>query len=433
MRLRSRVHLAALSLLVAGAAACSDDSPVLTGDPYFPDGRPVTLEAIIPASEFLQPQWGTFTGYSTAHGVSYAVVANAFDGGVTARTLVRFEDAFPVELEYTQDAVARRDSFYTIVSARLVVAVDSAETAPGSVPLAAHRVTERWQGFRVNWTERYEDSTGVELWSTPGGTFEAAQAAAGGYFPADSASVAELSLSQEDATALREDSVHHGFLIESPQANTRLQLNSVSLRLELKPSNAVRDTTIISTVTSTDLAFIYTPEPPQPAGFWQAGTVRGARTLFQLSIPDSISVCAPTCQRIATKDVALHRVSLILRPRLAPGGYRLLDSAAVILRTATEFELGRNAPIGPDVVAALTPRGQPLPAREAFTPADSVVEIPFTLQAAQMINTDSVPATFALFGSTFDSLTGQPFSLLLFDPDPRLRIVFTLPERPRLP
>jgi hypothetical protein len=432
MRLRSRLHLAALTLLV-GAAACSDDSPLLTGDPYFPDGRPVTVETLVPASEFLI-QRGSFTGYTTSQAVSYGVVANTFEGGVTARVLVRFEDAFPAKLEYTQDNVSHSDSLYTIVSARLVLDVDSSATLSTPIPLAAHRITEDWQSLRISWTRRSVDSAGVSHdWTTPGGTFDPAIAAAGTYLPVDSASTASVDLSQAAATALRNDAVHYGFLIEATSPNTRLQTNGVTLRLELKPSDSVRDTSIVVNATSTLFGFIYDQEPPQPAEFWQAGTVRSARTLFSMQIPDSLTVCQPTCIRLATKDIALHRVSLLLRPRAAGAGYRLLDSAAVALNTVSEVELGQRAPLGPNVVAGFNSRGQPLPARQVFAAGDTLVEVPFTIQATQMVNADSTASHFALLGSTFDTLTEQPFSLLLFDPDPRLRIVFTLPERPRLP
>jgi hypothetical protein len=432
MRLRSRRHLVALTLLVGGAAACSDDSPLLTGDPYFPDGRPVTLETLVPASEFLI-QRGAFTGYTTNSSVSYGVIANSFDGGVTARVLARFEGAFPAKLEYTQDNVSHSDSLYTVLSARLMVEVDSSASVATPVQLAAHRITEDWQALRVTWTRRATDSIGDKAWATPGGSFEAAVSGAGTYLPVDSASTATVDLSQAAAAALRADSVHHGFLIEATAPNTRIQVTGVTLRLELKPSDSVRDTSIVVSVPAGDFGFIYSPEPPQPAEFWQAGTVRSARTLFSMRLPDSLTVCQPTCVRYAVRDLAMHRVSLMLRPRAAGGGFRLLDSAAVMLNSVTEVELGQRAPLGPNLIAGFNSRGQPLPARQAYAATDSLVEIPFTVAAAQLVSADTAGTDFALIASTFDSLTEQPFSLLLFDPDPRLRIVFTLPERPRLP
>jgi hypothetical protein len=432
MRLRPRLHLAALTLLAAGAAACTDESPLLTGDPFFPDGRPVTVEVIVPASEFLQVR-GAFTGYADASAAPFAVIANQFEGGVTARTLVRFPGAFPETLEYTQDAVARRDSAYTVVSAEVVLLVDSSATVGVDVPITAHRLTEAWDDSLVSWTVRSSDSTGVHPWTQPGGTF-GPQVGQGMYVPADSASIARLALTQAEAGLIRTDSAYAGLLLQSAPGS-RLEMSGAQLRLVLRPSNGLRDTTIAVTVDAAaeNVAFIYTPEPPQPASLLQAGTVLGARTLFSMHIPDSVSVCDPTCRRLATRDIALHHVSLLLRPRAAPGGYRLLDSAAVSLRTVKEPELGRLAPLGGEVAATFDAVGRTLPARQTYAATDTLVEIAITVQAAAMIASDSVPGDFALLGSTFNSLEVQPFSLLLFDADPRLRLVFTLPERPRLP
>ena len=53
--------LALLALLPA--AACKDQTPTLTGDPFFPGGsRAVTLESILPASQFLTTI-GSFSGF----------------------------------------------------------------------------------------------------------------------------------------------------------------------------------------------------------------------------------------------------------------------------------------------------------------------------------------------------------------------------------
>jgi hypothetical protein len=432
MRLRFRPHLAALSLLIAGAAACKDESPVLTGDPFFPDGRPVTMEALLPAAEFLQLR-GSFTNYTTSTAVPYAIVANQFDGALNAHALVRFGLVFPKVLEYTYNGTSVRDSLYVVQSARVVLSVDSTDSGSTIVPLSLHRILEDWDALDVTWTQRLTDSSGVHNWTTPGGTF-GPSVGDGRYVPLDSLSTSEILLNPTEVAAMRADSTaYRGLLVAADQPGDRIQIVGASLRLEFRPSNAAHDTTIVSTSSATSLAFVYTPEPPEPAGFIRTGSVRGARTLMSVHFPDSLTVCSPLCDRFAMRDLALHRVSLLLRPVPAPGGFRLVDSAAVLLRTIVEPELGRAAPLGSDVVASFDPFGRPLPARRGYAPGDTLVELPFTVQAARMIALDTVPGDFALLGSTFNTLGLQPFSLQLFDAQPRLRIVFTLPDRPRLP
>jgi hypothetical protein len=431
MRFRSRSHLAALGVLIAGAVACTEKSPVFDGDPFFPDGRPVTLEVLVPATQFLDLR-GSFTGYSDASSVPYTVVANSFDGGVTARTLVRFPTAFPREIEFTSSGSTLRDSLYTVVSAELVLTVDSLASS-GEVPLSLHHLTERWDDSIVSWTRRAADSLGTYDWTTPGGSFGPAFST-GRYRPADSAHVAILPIDSAQTRVMR-DSTYPGLLVQATQANTRLHVDGAQLRVTINPSNVGGDSTfVVNFNASADaLGLIYTPEAALPTGLLAAGTLRSARTLFSMDIPDSLNVCTPTCVRWATRDLALHQASLLLRPQPAAGGYRLLDSAVVSLRTIAEPELGQLAPLGEAVVASVSSNGRGVPAQGRYFATDTVVELPFTLHAARMISGDTVSSDFALLGSRTDALAFTPFSLLLFDAAPRLRIVFTVPERPGLP
>src|SRR4051812_21405671 len=94
--------LALLALLPA--AACKDQSPTLTGDPSFPGGsRPATLEAIIPASQFLTAV-GMFTGYERASSFSAQVVANQFGGALSAHPLQRY--IIPRSVDYSINGTA---------------------------------------------------------------------------------------------------------------------------------------------------------------------------------------------------------------------------------------------------------------------------------------------------------------------------------------
>jgi len=431
MRFRSRLHLAALSLLIAGAVACTEESPLLTGDPFFPDGRPVTVETLIPADQFLT-LGGTFTGYSSARSVPYSVVANSFEGGVTARTLLRFPTALPKEIEFTVAGAAMKDSLYRVTGIELVLQVDSSASQRSPVPVSVHPLTERWDDSIVSWTRRAADSLGTYDWSQPGGTFQPTAWATGTYQPADSGHVRVMAIDTSHTATLR-DSLFPGLLVQATQANTMLQLEGAVLRVTVDPSNTDSTVVLSYNAGAENIGLIYTPEAPLPSGLLAAGTVRSTRTLFSIDMPDSLEACTPTCVRLATRDVALHHVSLLLRPQAAGGGYRLLDSARVSLRTVAEPELGRLAPLGEPVVSGVSPTGRGVPSQTDYFATDTVVELPITLHAARMISGDSVQSDFALLGSQADVLGFTPFSLLLFDAAPRLRIVFTVPERPGLP
>ena len=433
MPLRSRLQLAALSVLVAAASACTDESPLLTGDPFFPDGRPRTLEVIFPAEEFLTLR-GSFTGYSEPRDVSYTVVANEFDGSLQAHTLLRFPGAIPKEISFVQDGTTRSDSLYSVLGVELFLTVDSAASVGRDVALEALRLEQRWEDTLVTWTVRAASKQGAVLnWSRPGGT-TGRVVGMGAYFPGDSVKRAVISIAQSEVDLLR-DSTYFGLLVRAQTADSRVQITDARMRVSVRPSNGLRDTTIVmeSVVEAQDFGFIFTPEPPQPDDVIRAGSIFSARTLFSMDLPDSVDVCTPGCERWALKDLALNRASLLLRPIPAPDGFRQLDSAAVGLRTIIEPELGALAPLGEFVTASFQATGFVVPATATFTPADTVVELPFTIHAARLLAGDSVPNDFALLAATTDPIPQPPFSLLMFDAEPRLRFVFTVPERPRLP
>ena len=85
---RARALPGLLALLTA--AACKDQTPTLTGDPFFPGGaRPVTLETILPASQFLTTV-GSFSGYADRSTFTAQIDANAYNGALSAHGLQRY-------------------------------------------------------------------------------------------------------------------------------------------------------------------------------------------------------------------------------------------------------------------------------------------------------------------------------------------------------
>jgi hypothetical protein len=234
---------------------------------------------------------------------------------------------------------------------------------------------------------------------------------------------------------LRPDSVP--VLLATAEAGSRLQLSRTLLRLSIKPSNAGKDTTITVDVTPVNNTFIFTPQPPAAGGTFQAGGILADRTLFEVDLDQPLPGCAPAdqpCPTVTLRDVRLNRVSLLLRPLPVPLGFDALRSLPLELYLVNEPELGRRAPLVP---SRIPPFGSVLDSTRVFQAVtDSVVELPFTLQAVLQAQTegDSLKASFALLGEvTGSGASLRTFGLGRYEATPRLRIVYTLPTRPSLP
>jgi hypothetical protein len=422
----ARAALALLPLLAA--AACKDQTPTLSGDEFFPGGgRPVTLEVIVPASQYLHTV-GTFTGFENPRAFSEMVVANQYQGVLNAHGLEHFH--FPDSLTYSQSGTSKLDTLYGVRRADLVLTVDSlGSLTSGTTTVQAYRVAQKYDVATVTWDSASNTDSVKVKWTTPGGTLgpllgQATYAHAAGdsvVIPLDSATVASL----------RTDSLP-GILL-AVGSGRRIQVSSTVLRLQTRPSNADRDTTIALSVSPTDFTFIYTPQPPTPAGSWVAGGINAARTLFSVDLDQPLPGCpaTQTCSTVRLKDVQLNRVAIMLKPLPPPAGFDPLQPVPLTLWTVDEPELGRRAPLGHLAIDAAT-------AATSFVsaaPGDSLVELPITLQAQELAKTDSLQVTFALLGETppVQGGSARTFGLERFDPQPRLRIVYTLPTRPQLP
>jgi hypothetical protein len=425
---RARALLGLLALLPA--AACKDQTPTLTGDPYFPGGsRPATLEAIIPASQYLTAV-GSFSGYETARTFNAQVVANQYAGVLSAHPLQRY--IIPKSVDYSVNGVTTTDSLYTITSARLVVVVDSLGSNRVATTLQLYPIAQAYDWFTATWTLAVDSGAVHTPWTQPGGT-KGPLLSSGTWTPHTAGDTVLLPIDTARIRVLRPDSLP--VLLASAEAGTRVQLASTVLRLSVKPSNAGRDTTLTVDVTPTRNTFVFTPQPPAAGGTFQAGGVLADRTLFKVNLDQPLPGCAPAdqpCPTVSFRDVRLNRVSLLLRPLPVPLGYDPLRSVPLELWLVQEPGLGRRAPLVPSRVSG----GSALDSLQVFAaPADSVVELPFTLQAALQTQSDSLQLAFALLGEVTGGTAAslRTFGLGRYEATPRLRIVYTLPTRPSLP
>jgi hypothetical protein len=427
--LRARALLGLLALLPA--AACKDQTPTLTGEPFFPGGaRSVTLESILPSSQFLTAV-GSFTGFEQPSSFSAQVVANQYGGALSAHPLQRY--IVPRTVDFSVNGATITDSLYTITAARLVVVVDSLGSRVVPTTLQAYPIAQPFDWLSATWTLAIDSGAVHTPWTQPGGT-KGPLLSSALYTPHAAGDTVLLPVDTARLRALRVDS--GSVLLATAEPGTRLQLASTLLRLTVKPSNAGRDTTLTVDVTPTNDTFIFNPQPPSAGGTFQAGGILADRTIFKVDLDQQLPGCAPAdqpCPPVTLRDVRLNRVSLLLRPLPVPLGFDPLRSLPLELYLVLEPDLGRRAPLVPSRIT----NGPALDSVRVFqAPGDSVVELPITLETILRTQTagDSLKVAFALLGEvTGTSPPLRTFGLGRYEPTPRLRIIYTLPTRPSLP
>jgi hypothetical protein len=434
MQLRSALKRALFAVLpgLALLSACKDESPVLSGDPHFPGGsRPVTLEAVIPAGDFLETL-GVYTGFGDRRTFPFQVVANDFGGSLDANTLLRF--SFPDSIVFSIGGQSRSRS-YTLTDGRLVTTVDSLNSGRnGPVTLQLWELAQPFHSPSVSWTLAVDTGSVQTPWATPGGTRGALLSEAV-YTPgATAGDTVTFQIDSVDLNRIKADSLFPGFVVTAGTDNRRLQLVNYILRTGAHPTRTgtERDTVVAQDFSPFTATFVYDPDPVTPENVWQAGGIRAARTVFALDLETLLPGCAPgtTCAPVRLEDVEIHRISLLLRPLPTPGGFDPLGPVPLTLFTVPDPGLGRRAPLGANV---LDPNAQDVQV-VAFAPGDTVVELPFTSYAAAAVRLDTLPTTFALLGERpVGTLQVRSFGVGFFEPNPRLRIVYTLPTRPELP
>jgi hypothetical protein len=421
MQRRTGSRRALFALLPLLAAACSDRSPTVAGDEFFPGGeRPTTLQAVVSSAGAFTPR-GSFAGYAPAPGFPAGVlVANQYGGVLNAHGLVRVT-GFPLSVDYTQGTAVRHDTLFTYGSGRLVALVDSAASVAAPTTLRFYRAGQKWDRATATWTTAVDTGSLHVDWTVPGGTPGplVGQATWTPSAAGDSLVVALDSLT----VAQLADSTFPGLLVTADEPGSLVQLASLTLRTRVHPKSAAPDTAIAQNVTGNVKTFIFTPEPPRSStGALEVGGIRSARALFDLDLNQALPACEagpPACGTLALKDVSINSVELLLRPLAMPLAFAPVGPVPLTVRTVEEPELGFRAPLGPTVD----------PTAAAYQPGDTVVAIPLTFQVQAQVARDSLTGSFALLSEP----QGNTFGAVWFEPAPRLRITYTLPPASRLP
>lgn len=412
-----------LAALALAAGACADETPTLSGEDQFPPGSiPVTREVIIPASEFIR-SLGSFSGYTRAADAPYVVLANQYEGALSAHALTRFT-GFPATVSYVRNGATRQDSLFTYTDSRLVLGVDSAAVAGAPFTVQVWEAVERWDPFSASWTMAVDTAGDRTPWTEAGGTRGALIAQQ----TLTDASADSLVITLPGAAVERlADSTSNGIVLTIAETGKRVELADMLLRAAVRPDSASPDTTILVTVRPGAFrTTVYTPEQPDaPPGTFAVGGIRSARTLLELDLEQTVPGCAEgeTCAEVPLSEVQLNQVAILLRPATVPSGFGALNGVPLALRQVAEPELGRVAPLGQTSLD-----------RDAtFAPGDTVVVLPITALTATLAANDSIPRTFALV-SELPQIDAPPtFGAAFFDPAPRLRIIYTLRARRPLP
>jgi hypothetical protein len=422
-RMRPRSLFALLAALAVTVAACSDETPTLSGPgPFPPGGRAVTREVILPAARFFQVLGG-FSGYTDASDASYAVVANQYGGELNAHALARFT-GFPRTVTYIRNGATKTDAAFTYQESRLVLGVDTLATAGQPFTLQIWEAAQRWDPRTATWTLAI-DSVGEQVaWTEPGGTRGALLGQAS--YTATGGDSLVVTLAPASVARLA-DSLSHGVVFTVAETGARVEFEDMILRLAVKPDSAIPDTTLnFVAAPGINLTTVYTPEQPDPpAGTIAVGGIRSARTLLELDLDQTVPGCpaTETCAEVPLSQVQLNQVAVLLRPEAVPRGFGALNGVPLALRLVVEPELGRVAPLGQTV----------LDQDILFASADSVLALPVTTLTRTLIANDSIPRTVALVSEVGGAGPPPTFGVLFLNADARLRIVYTLPARRPLP
>lgn len=414
--------VAALGLI--GSWGCEDQLPTL-GGAFPPDQVPTTLEVVLPAAEFLLSDT-VFFGFDDPRDAPYLLAAREFDRVFFAHAVAAYTD-FPDSVTYSSGGTLRTDRQFTYPSGRVFVVVDSAASSP-RIPttLQLWTLTQPWDSATVSWSLAVDRPGEQVPWRTPGGTLGTLVGEAT-WVPSDTVTRDTVAWQLDSLTVTRlARGEISGLLVRNAAAGSRLEFGGMNLRASIRPAGR-QDTTLTVTVGPEKRTYIVTPDTPTRRGVLEAAGPRGARPVLRLDLRQQVSTCAAGggigCGTVPLREVTLDRVSLLLDPLPVPDGYRPLGATFVQVRRILEPELGRLSPLGevltPDTISAS--RFEAAGARE--------ISLGLTGPIAELVNADSSSLALALLADPGDT----DFGLLWFTSAPRLRIIYTVPPRPRLP
>lgn len=423
-----------LSAGVGVLGGCTDEAPTSLGGDLFGEGFQ-TFEVELEAAAFLERDT-TYDRLGTLNGAAFAMVANAFEGELTANTLFRVQP--PERVTWENDSGTNvTDTVFTVVGAKVTLVLDSLREQTPPVTFEVLDLTEDWSTATVDWENRVDTAGVPEPWTVPGGTtgqlMGSTTWAAGDtvVIPIDSAAAA---LWMDSAAANR------GGLIRTTTAGARVRIpnGALTVRFDVRPESA---DTIVEGGREGFNVIVATPEPSTPDGLelrvggtpaWRSA-VR-FRPLRDVEIP-----CTPgstTCT-VPLGDVQISQAALLLQP-LYVAGRRI--------ERPFRFE-GRGILMGPGVPLSRSPLSPALTTSrslepDAFTAAPEdpdPLALNVTSYIRQVLNPDLAegPVLWLALVSQTEQTVQALFGYAAFgstqstDP-PRLRLMVTVPVEEEL-
>jgi hypothetical protein len=416
------------ALALIATSGCENSLPTLSGEGPFPVGSvATTIEYFIESDDLLLGS-NTYTGPTGVEDFVGLLVANEFDGGLTAHPLVTFgtfPDTIQVESESDGDFLYLGGEVLGVVS-------DTLSASDAELTLQLWSVAQPWDTTAVSWENAVDRPGETVPWVEPGGT------------RGDLLGTVTWSRTDADADAdslvwsippsvvdqLAEDELQ-GLMVTVANDDSRLVISNLVLRTEIQPS-VDPDTVVTRTVGAGPQTFVFTPEPPQPAEALRVGGITSDRMILQLAVPQELPGCSPpqSCATLSADEVTLDRVELIIDPIPVGSGFRPVQPTVVIAREVIDPELGERAPLGAPIF--LRPPSTVFDTISAprFTPAgDQPIRLRVTSAYLQSIQSGESTLAVALLVEP----EASSFAYMWFERKARLRLLYTLPQTPQLP
>jgi hypothetical protein len=426
-----------VGLTAAFAAGCDDELPTSVGDEI--PAEPVSVEILIPWSGFAS-NLAVFGGYGSPSELGGGVLANAYEGTLTAHTLIDFRSYPSVASVRDSTGTIRPDSSLTYVGGRLVAFFDTIEsTNAGPVTIGLGALQNEWDERTASWSLAVDTINDQQPWPEPGagpvvgfGTavWDPAESDSA-VFTLDSAMVAVWADTTGSSTGARVELVDPG---------ARLTLRNALLRVQARPS--LDPDTIVELTPITDrLTLVYDPQPPPPADGVRIGGAPAWRTVLDVTIPEALTgppeFCAVVTCPHAVKPGEISYAALVLTSRASEPAFQPSDSILLDVRPVFNRASMPKSPLGTSLTGG--PQGRAVAAPAFGSSPGVTVEIPFTSYARDLLrgedtSGDPVPPTLALL-SVF-----EPFSIAFASfegpgsaTEPLLRLVLTIGPPVELP
>lgn len=316
--------LAPLALLAA--AACGTDSPVGVGEGLLPEQPVTSFEVVLTADQFLVLD-SAFALYDRPFQANAHVVANEFEGVLSARVLARF-NPLPRSITVVDSATgtSATDTMPTYEVGRLVLLVDTIRSSHLEATFAVYRLSEEWDVRSASWAMRIDTGTVQEPWAQPGGAL-GARIGEATWFRADGDTL-RIDIAGSDIAELRDTTnARMGLAIVSETPGTRMRINSVGLEADLRSSRA--DTVVTVAGVGAGRTFIFDPVPFPRSDDPRVGGIPAWRTLMRLSpdLRDVVVPCptSPTCT-IRLGDAEITLAMLEYQLAAPPPGFVVEDS-----------------------------------------------------------------------------------------------------------